>query len=660
MRYDVFIIDDNITFNNFKEYAQSHIRNAKITLFSDIEELINEIEFTDILVLNINSINSFNKIKELLKVDTYIIFIINDNSDLAKIQNSKGYDILYNPLDLDKLVTKINNFTKNINNQLLIKKEEEFSNSIINNINYPIFSIDNDQIIFSNNHFYELLNCYSLDEITRKYKNIKNIFEKEEDCITNLTNELLENSKSDSLKVCIKDAYDKKRFFSVQKIHLTHNNTNIIILNDISHEVEHKHELYKLLYTDNLTKLPNRAKLIEDLQNKTLKLKAVAILNINSFKEVNDFFGHKIGDSILIDVAKIMAQNIKISKSLKLYKFPSDIYCITYSKDKKDEFITLIKEIIDTIYKKVFTFEHYEIDIRISAGISFSDKNNKLITADIALQAAKKNHKDYLVFFEELDKFQEYENNMLWTKKLKTAFINDNIEVFFQPIVNNKTLIVDKYECLVRLKDDEGKIISPFFFLDISKKSNQYTKLTKIVIEKSFKKFQDLPFEFSVNISYEDIENADFLDFIKEMLKKYNVADKVVFEILEDENVKNYNLLISFIDEIKSLGCKVAIDDFGSGYSNFEHLLKMNVDYLKIDSSIIKNVAKDENSYKITKTIVDFAKSLNLKTIAEFVENEEIYNIIKEMGADYSQGYYFSAPLAEPSAIEFKKKKENE
>ncbi len=659
MRYDIFIIDDKITFNNFNEVAQNSIKNAKVTFFSQIEDLINEIEFTDILVLNIDSINLFNKIRNLLRSDVYTLFIINDNSDLAKIPNSKGYDILYNPLDFDKLIYKITNFTKNINNQLLVKKEEEFSNSIINNINYPIFSIDNEHIIFSNNHFYDLLNCYSLDEIKKKYKNIKNIFEKEEDCITNLTNELLENSKSDSLKVCIKDLYDKKRFFSIQKIHLTHNNTNIIILNDISHEIEHKHELYKLLYTDNLTKLPNRAKLIEDLQNKTLKLKAVAILNINSFKEVNDFFGHRIGDSILIDVAKLMTQHIKISKSLKLYKFPSDTYCITYSKDKKEEFITLIKEIIDTIYKKVFTFEHYEIDIRISAGISFSDKNNKLITADIALQAAKKNHKDYLVFFEELDKFQEYENNILWTKKLKTAFINDNIEVFFQPIINNKTLNVDKYECLVRLKDD-GKIISPFFFLDISKKSNQYTKLTRIVIEKSFKKFQNLPFEFSVNISYEDIENADFLDFIKEMLQKYNVANRVVFEILEDENVKNYNLLIAFIDEIKNLGCKVAIDDFGSGYSNFEHLLKMNVDYLKIDSSIIKNVAKDENSYKITKTIVDFAKSLNLKTIAEFVENEEIYNIIKDMGADYSQGYYFSAPLAEPNAIEFKAKKENE
>ena len=132
------------------------------------------------------------------------------------------------------------------------------------------------------------------------------------------------------------------------------------------------------------------------------------------------------------------------------------------------------------------------------------------------------------------------------------------------------------------------------------------------------------------------------------MLNKYKVHERIVFEILEDESIKNYNLLIKFVDEVKKLGCKVAIDDFGSGYSNFEHLLKMNVDYLKIDSSLIKNVAKDENSYKITKTIIEFAKNLNLKTIAEYVENVEIFSIIKELGADYSQGYYFSAPLPEP------------
>nr|WP_306459109.1 EAL domain-containing protein [Aliarcobacter faecis] len=238
---------------------------------------------------------------------------------------------------------------------------------------------------------------------------------------------------------------------------------------------------------------------------------------------------------------------------------------------------------------------------------------------------------------------------MLWTRKLKNAFIKDSIEVFYQPLIDNITKEVHKYECLVRMIEDDGKVISPFFFLEISKKSNQYTKLTRVVIEKAFKKFSNLPYEFSVNISYDDIEKDDFLDFIKEMLLKYNVQNKVIFEILEDENIKNYTYLISFIDEIKSLGCKVAIDDFGTGYSNFEHILKMNADYLKIDASLIKNIEKDENSYKITKTIIEFAKSLNLKTIAEYVENEEIFNIVKELGADYSQGYYFSPPIAEPN-----------
>ena len=326
--------------------------------------------------------------------------------------------------------------------------------------------------------------------------------------------------------------------------------------------------------------------------------------------------------------------------------------------DNKAQFIELIKDILDTVEKKTFTFEQYEIDIRITAGISFSNKNNKLITADIALQSAKKDNKEYLVFFDELDKFQEYENNMFWTKKLKSAFINDNIEVYFQPLVDNKTLKVDKYECLVRLIEDNGKVVAPYFFLDISKKSNQYKKLTRIVLEKSFKRFENLPFEFSVNISYEDIESNDFLDFIKAMIKKYNIANRVVFEILEDESIKNYQCLISFIDEIKALGCKVAIDDFGSGYSNFEHLLKMNIDYLKIDASLIKNIATDETSYKITKTIIEFAKNLNLKTIAEYVENEKIFNIVRDLGADYSQGYFFSEPLAIPSVVEFNKKDE--
>ena len=173
------------------------------------------------------------------------------------------------------------------------------------------------------------------------------------------------------------------------------------------------------------------------------------------------------------------------------------------------------------------------------------------------------------------------------------------------------------------------------------------------MIEKSFKEFENLPFEFSINISYEDIEDKNFLNFIKYKLQKYDVAKRVVWEILEDEGVKSYDVLFDFIKEVKALGCKVAIDDFGSGYSNFEHLLRMDVDYLKIDASLIKYVATDENSYKVVKTIVEFANSLNLKTIAEYVENEEILKITKKLGVDFSQGYHFSAPISKPTIEKF-------
>ena len=661
MRYDISIIDDNIIqFEELERYSLNKLKNIKFTLFSDINNLNEDFDLTDLLVINIKFFEHFDKIKKILHDNILIVFLINNESDLEKISKIKNYDTIYNPLNFDDLSNKIGKYINLIEKKPLIKKEEEFSNSIIDNISYPIFSTDGHSIIFSNEHFFKLTNCFSLDELNTKYKKIKNIFHKEEDCFTELNKKWLKNPKIVNTKVCILDEEKNKRFFSLQKIFLTHNNTNIIILNDISHEIEHKNELFQLLYTDNLSKFPNRTKLIEDLQNKTLILEAVCLLNINSFKEVNDFFGHNVGDSILIDVAQLINKKIKKYSHLKLFKFPSDNYCVISTLDDKATFIELMKNILDSVYKNVFIFEQYEIDIRMTAGISFSNKNNKLITADIALQTAKKENKDYLVFFDELDKFQEYENNMHWTKKLKSAFIHDNIEVYFQPLVNNKTLKVDKYECLVRLIEENGKVISPYFFLDISKKSNQYKKLTRIVLEKSFKRFEHLPFEFSVNISYEDIESADFLDFIRSMISKYNISNRVVFEILEDESIKNYQCLVQFIDEVKALGCKIAIDDFGSGYSNFEHLLKMNVDYLKIDASLIKNVATDETSYKITKTIIEFAKNLNLKTIAEYVENEQIFNIVRDLGADYSQGYFFSEPIAIPNVSEFQKKMNHE
>lgn len=420
-------------------------------------------------------------------------------------------------------------------------------------------------------------------------------------------------------------------------------------------ELEYDANLKKLLYIDNLTQLPNRVKLIRDLQNDNIGINAVAIIDVNSFKEINDFFGHRVGDIVLKSIVETINDIILFIKDkVTLYKFSADVYCLSNHGLSHEDFENIIIYILNGIKAEIVREKEHEIDVSATAGITFSPKNNKLITADLALQAAKKQNKDYLVFYEELDNLSEYENNMLWTKKLKRALDKDNIIVYYQPLVNAQTMRVDKYECLVRLYDDEeDKVISPFFFLDISKKANQYTNITKIVIDKSFKEFQNLDFEFSINVSYEDIEDQNFLIFIKDRISKYGVANRIVWEILEDQTIKDYSILIDFIDEVKKLGCKVAIDDFGSGYSNFEHLLKMDIDYLKIDASLIKNVVTDENSYKVVRTVIDFAKSLQIKTIAEFVENEDILNITKDLGVDFFQGYHFSAPIPKPELEQF-------
>lgn len=493
---------------------------------------------------------------------------------------------------------------------------------VVENINSAILVVKDKSIVFSNSAFLNIFNLDSLNDFIED----ESFFDKV----------LINNSQIEL----------NKKEFTTQII--SKNEYHIVIFNDISHEKELQKKINSILFIDTLTKFPNRAKLIDELQNSSINISSICLFNISAFKEINDFYGHKTGDFILKAVADFINQKILHYKTITLYKFPSDNYCLVANNINEDDFTNLVKDILQSVDEKIFHYENHELDVRLNAGISFSQKNNKLITADIALQTAKKSNEDFIIFYEELDKFQEYENNMLWTKKLKAAFLNDSIEVFYQPLIDNNTLKATKYECLVRLIDEDGKVISPFFFLDISKKSNQYTKLTKVVIEKAFKNFENLPYEFSLNISYEDVEKDDFLPFIKSMLEKYKVQNRVIFEILEDENIKNYSILISFIDQIKELGCKVAIDDFGSGYSNFEHILKMNADYLKIDASIIKNIAKDKNSYKITKTIIEFAKSLNLQTIAEYVENKEIFEIVKSLGADYSQGYYFSAPLERP------------
>ncbi|MCF6173838.1 MAG: EAL domain-containing protein, partial [Campylobacteraceae bacterium] len=172
---------------------------------------------------------------------------------------------------------------------------------------------------------------------------------------------------------------------------------------------------------------------------------------------------------------------------------------------------------------------------------------------------------------------------------------------------------------------------------------------SRSIIRKAFETFKLTSNEFSFNLSFLDISNKTTNKFIFDILNEYDIGSWVVFEILESEGIYNYDMVLKFVETVKSFGAKIAIDDFGSGYSNFERILKLQPDYIKIDGSLIKNIDKNDDMKILTQTIVDFANKLDIKTIAEFVHSKEVLDTITKIGVDFAQGYYINKPLPKPT-----------
>ena len=575
-----------------------------------------------------------------------IIFLYDKQQEVSKCSNIIKY--LHTDFSSSELQTLIQKqyALAHRNNPLEIEKKLVLS--IVNRIHSPIFIINHEKISFANKYFLDFFKLKDLDELSTLYPKIKDLFllersEKGFPLIDWLKGLL---TSAEDQEVIMKNRDEERLFLRLRGELLEHSDEYLIITQDISTEIAHAKEVEELYSIDHLTKLPNRFKLINDL-DKYDKL-ALALFDIDDFKLINDFYGHIIGDFIISEVAQRISNYIS-HENLVLYRLPSDSFAVLSKQHiEKEYFEIIVLSLIQVVSKSAFIYtkheEEIEILVNLSAGIVFK-KEFALAHADIALREAKKTHKDYSVYHDNMRQEITNKNNLEWIQKIKTAIANDKIVPYFQPIVNNSTQKTDKYECLVRLIDEENKVISPYFFLEIAKHAKLYEPITKIMIKKSFQTFTNSQYEFSINLSIEDIIDYNLFDYIKNMLSIYPLSNRVCFEILETEKIEDYQVISDFVSEVRKLGCKVSIDDFGSGYSNFSHLLNLDFDYLKIDASLIKDIHQDKHKQIIVKTIVTFAQELGIKTIGEFVESKEVYEYITQMGISYSQGYYFSPPV---------------
>jgi len=334
----------------------------------------------------------------------------------------------------------------------------------------------------------------------------------------------------------------------------------------------------------------------------------------------------------------------------RVYHLENGLYAFAIDrrncKASKEEIHAVLEQFLMNVKEYVVKIDSIEYDI--SAICSFTYGIFKIFEdAKIGIENAIQT-KQPIVYADGLSGI-EYDNalkNIETIHIIKTAIDNRKIISYFQPIVNNQTKKIEKYESLVRLVTEDGQLLTPLYFLDTAKKGRYYSKITKIVLENSFAALYKISeAAISINLSVHDIERDEITHYIENLLVQHeDEAHRIIFELLESEDIKDFALIKQFIQKVKAKGVKIAIDDFGTGYSNFERLLSYEPDILKIDGSLIKNIHNNQINQHIVETVMLFAKKQNLSTVAEFVENETIYEIVRDMGIDYSQGFYFGKP----------------
>ena len=406
-----------------------------------------------------------------------------------------------------------------------------------------------------------------------------------------------------------------------------------------------------LAYFDQLTSLPNRYALDRDL--KRTNPVSVQLIDIKKFSFINDFYGEEIGDTILIKVAQTI-KNIAQKQGCHVYRVAADQFMSMNTSEDR----TLCHKVAKAIFKyfntttlEIVTKDSNVITVSLKVRIAKvfinpmqeDDKFHARVKADIALNYAKKKHKDYITYDKNLQLEERIKEELEVVKTVQNAILQNNVIPVFQRITKDNG---DTFEVLMRIRNkDDNTLIPPALFLHNVQNTPYYPQLTKIIIKKSFDYFQNTSYSFSLNFSFADITNKSTVAYLINMVEKYKMQNKLIIEILETESLHNITLVKHFIEKVRSYGIQIAIDDFGSGYSNFIYLAQLEPDYIKIDGSIIKNIDTDEKSFIIAKHISEFAKEIGCKTIAEFVHSKEVAQKLEELHIDGMQGYYIAKPL---------------
>ena len=617
---------------NYEILSQNVFLYKNLDTLPKIEENINKV------------LDKLDKNQNFKKTNSYKIFLEYKKLIHKKIINSYRFETFNTPLKNSNMF--IIKLLPNLLDLKLSKKEKVLIIDIADKIflskaTFDVSLISELKKDFNNLSKIKNKNLY-LNNIYYNLRFIINTFPEFNFVLEEVLNSKSETILSKMRQEFLKETNDKLNMFSyisLISIIIIIAISMVILILFIKIEKDNK-KLYQITIRDSLTNLFNRRKLNEDISK--MKNPLLFLVNIDRFKYFNDIYGVEVGDFILKQTAKTLQEIFPKNLNPIFYRIGADDFGILV-ENKNIKIQIIANNIIEYFDKHSYSYKN--IDMNVSVSIGISDKHPLIETADIILKVIKKSNKiRFGLYDENIGYIKNIKENMKKTKILKSAIENNNIIPFYQPITDNKTGKIVKYEVLARVYDNE-KYLSIYPFLNIAKENKLYKYITKAIYLQAFEKFKDRNIHFSLNISIEDLTNEETMKLIESLFDKYPKTLKyLTFEILEDDAIKNYDILKDFIKWVKTKGVTIAIDDFGSGYSNFAHILNLDIDFLKIDGSLIKYIDKDKKMRMIVETIEEFAKKVGMKTIAEFVSSKEILEEVKNLNIDYTQGFYLGEP----------------
>ncbi len=412
---------------------------------------------------------------------------------------------------------------------------------------------------------------------------------------------------------------------------------------------------------DPLTKIHNRRYFNEILTYEISRSErhqhdfVILMIDLDNFKDINDSYGHAYGDMVLQSVANIMIQQVR--KSDVVARIGGDEFALILMQTNMSNGQKSAEALRKKVSQLLFTEANGQtFGITISVGLMHYPSNAKTVSdllagVDVALYHAKKNGKNTTYLFNaEKDKLQFIRDTQSTVEMLRMALNEGRVVPYFQPIVDCKTDNIVAYEVLARLHTLDGKIQPATEFVDSIEKHGLSQLFNQTIIEQALRKQKaaqsnGIYVSLFINLSTQTIYNHNLLDYAQNLCLELDISpNNIIFEILEHEAIIDIDIMKKTLNHLNSLGFYFALDDFGTGYNSFHYLRELPFKYVKLDGSFVKGIIDTKVNYTLVKNIVHLCRELGIKTVAEYVESEEILNAVKSLGVDYAQGYYTGMP----------------